>query len=83
MAEQSSHRAPLMRPSGQGLPGNPGSRPLVNLNDVTWMWVNNQWVLATSQGWTLVSAERINRAGWIVGYGTKAGQSRAFVLSPR
>jgi probable HAF family extracellular repeat protein len=63
--------------------GNPGSQPLVNLNDVTWLWVNNQWVLATSQGWTLVSAERVNRAGWIVGYGTKAGQTRAFVLSPR
>lgn len=63
--------------------GNPGTQPLVNLNDVTWMWVNNQWVLATSQGWTLVSAERINRAGWIVGYGTKGGQARAFVLSPR
>jgi hypothetical protein len=40
-------------------------------------------VLATTQGWTLTSAERVNKAGWIAGYGTKNGQTRAFVLSPR
>lgn len=63
--------------------GNPGSQPLVNLNDNTSMFVNGQWVLATTQGWTLLSAERVNRAGWIIGYGTKGGVTRAFVLSPR
>lgn len=63
--------------------GNPGSQNPMNLNDNTSLFVNGQWVTAASQGWTLVSAERINRVGWIAGYGTKNGQTRAFVLSPR
>lgn len=65
--------------------GAPGSQPLVNLNDLAYIYTGpgTPPVLATAQGWTLVSAERINRAGWITGYGTKNGQTRAFVLSPR
>lgn len=65
--------------------GNPGSQPLLNLNDHAYLYTGSGTppVLASGQGWTLVSAERINRRGWIVGYGTKSGQSRAFVLSPR
>ena len=63
--------------------GTPGSQPLVNLNDNTYVIVNGQPVLATTQGWTLLSAERVSRAGWIAGYGVKAGVNRAFVLSPR
>jgi hypothetical protein len=39
--------------------------------------------LASTQDWILPGAERINRVGWIVGYGTKSGRTRAFVLSPR
>lgn len=64
--------------------GDPGAEALVNLNDSTYVVVNGTYGYATTQGWTLVSAERINRAGWIAGYGTKStGQTRAFVLSPR
>lgn len=66
-----------------GNAGNPAPTALVNLNDNTWLLVNGNWVLATPQGWTLTSAERVNKAGWIAGYGTKNGQTRAFVLSPR
>ncbi len=64
--------------------GNAGSQPLLNLNDHAYVYTGSgsSPVLATGQGWTLVSAERINRRGWIAGYGTKNGQTRAFVLSP-
>ena len=60
--------------------GSPGSLPLIDLNTITYVANGST---ATSAGWTLTSAERINRVGWIVGYGTKSGQTRAFVLSPR
>jgi hypothetical protein len=69
--------------------GNAGTSTLVNLTDVTSLYLYNsqtqqwEWKTAASQGWTLTSAERVNKAGWIAGYGTKNGQTRAFVLSPR
>jgi probable HAF family extracellular repeat protein len=39
-------------------------------------------LLPPDSGWTLRSAEGINEAGPIVGYGTLDGQTRAFLLSP-
>ncbi|MBN9689422.1 MAG: hypothetical protein J0M24_04210 [Verrucomicrobia bacterium] len=60
--------------------GNPGSQPLVNLNSLAYTTGST---LATSAGWTLLSAERVNAQGVIVGYGTKSGQNRAFLLTPR
>lgn len=63
--------------------GNAGSQPMLNLTEQSWVWTGSQWQRADVNGWVLTSAERINREGWIVGYGTKAGQTRAFVLSPR
>jgi probable HAF family extracellular repeat protein len=32
--------------------------------------------------WTLNTAEAVNASGWIVGFGTKNGYTRAFVLAP-
>lgn len=63
--------------------GNPGSQPMQDLNVITSIYVNSSWQTVTSQGWKLISAERVNRAGWIAGYGTKSGLTRAFVLAPR
>ena len=63
--------------------GNAGTQPMQNLNDITWVLGGGNYVLATGQGWTQISAERINREGWIAGHGTKSGQTRAFLLSPR
>lgn len=63
--------------------GNPGSQPMLNLAEQSWVFVSGNWQRADVNGWVLTSAERINREGWIVGYGTKSGQTRAFVLSPR
>lgn len=60
--------------------GNAGVQPLVNLNDVAYTAGST---LATSVGWTLLSAERVNAHGVIVGYGTKNGQNRAFLLTPK
>jgi probable HAF family extracellular repeat protein len=39
-------------------------------------------VVNSNTGWTLQAAEGINVDGWIVGYGLKNGQSRAFLLTP-
>ena len=33
-------------------------------------------------GWTLVTAEAVNASGWIVGFGTKNGMARGFLLTP-
>ena len=63
--------------------GNAGSQPMLNLTEQSWVLVGGNWQRADANGWMLTSAERINREGWIVGYGTKSGQTRAFVLSPR
>jgi uncharacterized membrane protein len=38
--------------------------------------------VSNGAGWTLVSAEDINEAGWIVGYGLYDGYTTAFVLTP-
>ena len=37
----------------------------------------------SADGWELITANDINEAGWIVGNGTKNGQSRSFLLVPR
>ena len=63
--------------------GNPGSQPMLNLTEQSWVWTGSAWQRADANGWVLTSAERVNREGWIVGYGTKSGQTRAFILSPR
>lgn len=64
--------------------GAPGSQPMLNLTEQSWVPIGgNNFQRADINGWALISAERINPAGWIVGYGTKSGQTRAFVLSPR
>ena len=39
-------------------------------------------IVNSHTGWTLQAAEGINANGWIVGWGYKSGQSRAFVLAP-
>jgi hypothetical protein len=56
---------------------------MLNLTEQSWVWTGSVWQRADLNGWVLTSAERVNREGWIVGYGTKSGQTRAFVLSPR
>ena len=56
-----------------------------NANDA-WVSVivSGQYVSASSQGWILYSAEKINEANWIVGYGYKGGAAwEAIVLKPR
>jgi len=64
--------------------GNPGSQPMLNLTEQSHVYLGgNNWQRADLNGWVLLSAERANPAGWIVGYGTKSGQTRAFVLAPR
>ncbi len=63
--------------------GSAGSQPLLNLNEQAWVFTGGQWLRADNNGWTLISAERVNDAGWIVGYGVKSGTTRAVVLSPR
>ena len=37
---------------------------------------------AKGSGWTLVSAEAINNAGYIIGWGYKDGSTKAFILVP-
>jgi len=61
---------------------SPGSEAgaLVSYNNGTMVDLITMETAAT--GWTLQVAEGINAAGWIVGYGTKNGQSRAFLLTP-
>ena len=50
-----------------------GGTSMVNLNSVT---------LVNGTGWVFQSAEEINDAGYIVGWGTKGGYTTAFILSP-
>ena len=38
--------------------------------------------VSNTNGWTLQAAEGINANGWIVGWGYKSGQTRAFVPAP-
>lgn len=63
--------------------GNVGSQPLLPLTEQAWVLTSCTWQQADTSGWALVSAERVNDANWIVGYGTKAGTTRAFLLTPR
>jgi hypothetical protein len=73
--------------------GNPGSQPMIDLNDmkdpvnnIPWVAVDiggNTFVSAASQGWVIINVEKVNDGNWIVGYGYKAGLYHAFVLSPR
>jgi hypothetical protein len=68
--------------------GNPDSQPMLNLTEQASVYVHIgggvwEWRPISQYGYVITSAERINPAGWIVGYGTFAGQTRAFVLAPR
>lgn len=63
--------------------GNPGSQPLLNLAEQSWVWTGSTWQRADLAGWQFTSVERINEANWIIGSGTKNGVTRSFVLSPR
>jgi uncharacterized membrane protein len=72
--------------------GNPGSQGLIDLNDIKDPTTNTPWVAvnvggifysAASQGWVINSVEKVDDSNWIVGYGTKSGVTRAFVLEPR
>jgi hypothetical protein len=72
-----------MRAFVVGNAGNPGSQPMLELTGQAWVFLAGNWYTAASTGWTLMSAERINGNNWIVGWGYKGGQYRAFMLSPR
>jgi len=68
--------------------GNPDSQPMLDLTEQTSVYVHIgggvwEWRPISQYGYVITSAERINPAGWIVGYGTFSGQTRAFVLAPR
>jgi probable HAF family extracellular repeat protein len=39
-------------------------------------------MIPPGSGWVLIGAEDINDDGRIVGYGTKNGETRAFLLTP-
>jgi probable HAF family extracellular repeat protein len=39
-------------------------------------------MIPAGSGWLLIGAEDINDNGWIVGYGTRSGETRAFLLTP-
>ncbi|MEW6158820.1 MAG: DUF3466 family protein [Verrucomicrobiota bacterium] len=66
--------------------GTGGERAFIcynNFNGTSSVMVNLNNVLdASGAGWVLQSAEAINDQNWIVGYGTKNGQTRAFRLTP-
>ena len=55
---------------------------MMDLNANTKVLVNNVLQLASSQGWILESATKVNNGNWIVGFGTRYGVTRAFYLSP-
>jgi len=55
-------------------------RAFVSYNDGTTYDLTNK--VNNPADWTLVTAEAINANGWIVGWGYKSGQPRAFVLAP-
>lgn len=48
------------------------TRSMLDLNDL----------IPKGTGWVLINANAINALGQITGYGTKAGQNRAFLLTP-
>ncbi len=56
-------------------------RAFVSYNDGT-MHDLTTMVVTPPTGWTLQAAEGINASGWIVGWGYKGGQNRAFLLTP-
>ena len=56
-------------------------RAFVSYNDGT-MHDLTTMVHTPPTGWSLQAAEGINASGWIVGYGLKSGQTRAFLLTP-
>jgi len=53
-----------------------------NFNGSTQTMRNLNDLLSNPAGWVLYSAEEINDAGWIVGYGTYYGTPTTFVLAP-
>jgi len=63
--------------------GNPDSQPMLNLIDLSSVLVGGNWIPAAQDGWVLSRAVGVNPAGWVVGYGTKGGQTRAFLLLPK
>lgn len=57
------------------------------LSDRAFLWENGVMtdlndLLPANSGWVLRSAEGINEQGWITGFGTFNGVTRAFVLVP-
>lgn len=59
--------------SGRAVIWRPGETAPTDLNSL----------LPANSGWTLLTAaEGINNAGQIVGFGTRGGQTRAFVMTP-
>lgn len=45
-------------------------------------WTNLNEVIDASSGWSLEEAVAINDSGWIVGLGSRNGETRAFLLVP-
>jgi hypothetical protein len=62
--------------------GNPGSQPMLNLVEQSWVWTGSIFQRADLNGWTFTRAEKVNNANWIVAYGVKNGTTYAVVLSP-
>ena len=63
--------------------GNPGTQPLLNLVEQSWVWTGSAWQRADLAGCQFTSVERIDEANWMIGSGTKNGVTRSFVLTPR
>jgi probable HAF family extracellular repeat protein len=58
------------------------NRAFIFYNSGSSMLNLNSQTLINGTGWVFLSAEEINDAGYIVGWGTKGGSITAFILSP-
>ncbi|HEY6227623.1 MAG TPA: hypothetical protein VI282_10925, partial [Verrucomicrobiae bacterium] len=64
--------------------GDPGTQTPLDLNNYSYVDLGGgNLQLVTLNGWTLLSAEKINDSNCIVGSAYKAGQTKAFLLTPR
>jgi hypothetical protein len=56
---------------------------MLNLTDLAYVFQNNQWYTAASQGWAIINAERINDSNWIVATAVNGSSQYAVLLTPR